>query len=63
MLAAAGAGLHADAVAAAAAMARPAQDSHEPDPEASPLLEDGYRRYRRLFEALAPALAELARSP
>jgi xylulokinase len=63
MLAATGAGLHADAVAAAGAMARPARDSHKPDPEASRLLEDGYRRYRKLFEALAPSLAELASSP
>jgi hypothetical protein len=33
---------------------------HEPDPEARAQLEDGYRRYRRLFESLEPAFAELA---
>ncbi|HEU5277614.1 MAG TPA: FGGY family carbohydrate kinase [Gaiellaceae bacterium] len=60
MLAAVGAGFHEDAVAAAAAMARPAPDLHEPDGDAGELLESGYRRYRRLFESLAPAFADLA---
>jgi xylulokinase len=60
MLAAVGAGLHDDVASAAAAMARPAVDVHEPDDEARAQLEDGYRRYRRLFESLAPAFAELA---
>jgi hypothetical protein len=41
-------------------MARPATDVHEPDEGARAQLDDGYRRYRRLFESLAPAFAELA---
>lgn len=60
MLAAVGAGFYHDVTSAASAMARPAPDMHEPDAEASAQLEDGYRRYRRLFESLAPAFAELA---
>jgi xylulokinase len=60
MLAAVGAGFHDDVASAAAAMARPAQDVHEPNDEARAQLEDGYRRYRRLFEALSPAFADLA---
>lgn len=60
MLAAVGAGFHDDVASAAAAMARPAADVHEPDAEARAQLDDGYRRYRRLFESLAPAFAELA---
>jgi xylulokinase len=60
MLAAAGAALHDGVPTAAAAMARPSPDVHEPDPEARAQLEDGYRRYRRLFESLEPAFAELA---
>ena len=60
MLAAAGGGLHESVNAAAAAMSRPAADVHEPDPASAELLEAGYRRYRRLFDALAPAFAELA---
>jgi xylulokinase len=60
MLAAVGAELHADVPAAAKAMARLAPDVHEPDAEARELLDDGYRRYHRLFEALSPAFAELA---
>jgi xylulokinase len=62
MLAAKGAGFHADVASAAAAMSRPAHDVHEPSPEAREQLEDGYRRYRRLFESLAPVFAELALS-
>jgi xylulokinase len=60
MLAAVGAGLHDDVFSAAAAMARPAADVHEPHDDARAQLEDGYRRYRLLFESLAPAFAELA---
>jgi xylulokinase len=60
MLASVGAGFHDDVASAAAAMARPAADVHEPDGEARLQLEDGYRRYRRLFESLSPAFAELA---
>jgi xylulokinase len=60
MLAAAGAGLHENVAAAAAAMSRPAAETHEPDSAAAELLDEGYVRYRRLFEALAPAFAELA---
>jgi xylulokinase len=60
MLAAVGAGFHDDVASAAAAMARPAHEVHEPDEQARAQLEDGYRRYRRLFESLSPAFAELA---
>ncbi len=60
MLAATGAGLHADVATAAGAMSRLAQEEHEPDPEGTKLLEEGYRRYRKLCEALEPAFAELA---
>jgi xylulokinase len=59
MLAAAGAGLHTDVAAAAAAMSRLAADEHEPDAAAAKRYEEGYRRYRRLFDALSPAFAEL----
>ena len=60
MLAAAGAGLHPDVASAASAMCRLADDEHEPDPEDAALLDEGYRRYRRLCEALEPAFADLA---
>ena len=60
MLAAVGAGFHDDVPSAATAMARPATDVHEPNDEARAQLEDGHRRYRRLFEALSPAFADLA---
>jgi sugar (pentulose or hexulose) kinase len=60
MLAAAGAGFHEGVDAAAAAMARPAAETHTPDPADAELLDGGYRRYRRLFDALAPAFEELA---
>lgn len=60
MLAAAGAGLHETVETAAAAMSRPSEDVHEPDAESVELLDEGYRRYRRLFDALAPAFGELA---
>jgi xylulokinase len=60
MLAAAGADLHRSVEAAAAAMARPAADAHAPDPADAELLDGGYRRYRRLFDVLAPAFEELA---
>ena len=60
MLAAVGAGFHPDVTSAAAVMARPADDVHEPDEEARAQLDDGYRRYRLLHDSLAPAFAELA---
>ncbi len=60
MLAAAGAGLHAGVADAAAAMSRLSGSEHEPDPAGAELLDEGHRRYRRLFDALAPAFAELA---
>jgi xylulokinase len=60
MLAAVGAGFHDDVRSAAAAMSRLADDVHEPDDDARARLDDGYRRYRRLHESLAPAFAELA---
>ena len=61
MLAAAGGELHADVPAAAAAMCRLASEQHHPDPDAAAAYEQGYRRYRLLFDALAPAFADLAR--
>jgi xylulokinase len=60
MLAAAGAGMHADVASAAAAMCRLSASRHEPDVAAAEAYEDGYRRYRLLFDALAPSFAELA---
>jgi xylulokinase len=60
MLAAAGAGLHATVADAAAAMCRLSGRTHEPDAAAAALLDESYRRYRRLFDALAPAFGELA---
>jgi xylulokinase len=60
MLASVGAGFHDDVASAASAMSRPAADTHEPKDAAREQLEDGYRRYRRLFESLSPAFADLA---
>jgi xylulokinase len=60
MLAAAGCGLHESVAAASVAMCRTAPEMHEPDPAAAELLDAGYARYRRLFDALAPAFADLA---
>jgi sugar (pentulose or hexulose) kinase len=60
MLAAVGPGFHDVVASAASAMSRPASDMHEPNNEARAQLEDGYRRYRRLFESLSPAFADLA---
>ena len=60
MLAAAGAGLHDSVEAAALAMAKLSGEWHQPDPAAAELLDGGYRRYRRLFDALAPAFAEIS---
>jgi glycerol kinase len=60
MLAAAGSGLQPDVATAATAMSRVAGEEHEPDPEGAALLDEGYRRYRRLCEALEPAFSELA---
>jgi xylulokinase len=59
MLAAAGAGLHEDVGAAAAAMCRLADEHHEPHVEGAALLDEGYARYRRLCEVLEPAFADL----
>ena len=60
MLASVGAGFHDDVASGASAMSRPAQDMHEPNDGARAQLLDGYRRYRRLFESLSPAFADLA---
>jgi ribulose kinase len=60
MLAAAGGELHPDVPAAAAAMCRLASEQHHPNPDAAAAYEQGYRRYRLLFDALAPAFADLA---
>jgi xylulokinase len=60
MLAAAGLGLHPSVGEAAAAMSRVAADPRLPDAAAAEAYDAGYRRYRRLFDALAPHFAELA---
>ena len=60
MLAAVGTGLYGSVEAAAATMSRRAADAHEPDRKSAELLDEGYRRYRRLFDVLSPAFAELA---
>jgi xylulokinase len=60
MLAAAGAGLHSSVAAAAAAMSRLSGTDHEPDPAGAEALEEGYLRYRLLFERLAPSFSQLA---
>lgn len=60
MLAAVGAGLHANVAAAAAAMSRLAPEVQEPDAEAAEAYEAGYTRYRKLFELLEPGFTELA---
>jgi ribulose kinase len=52
--------MHADVASAAAAMCRLSASRHEPDVAAAEAYEDGYRRYRLLFDALAPSFAELA---
>ena len=57
---AAGAGLHASVGDAAAAMSRVAAEPHVPDASAAEAYEGGYRRYRTLFDALAPHFAALA---
>jgi hypothetical protein len=41
-------------------MCRLASEQHHPDPDAAAAYEQGYRRYRLLFDALAPAFADLA---
>jgi xylulokinase len=60
MLAAAGAGLHATVADAAAAMARPGPDVHDPDAAGAEALADGHRRYRELFAALDGRFEALA---
>jgi xylulokinase len=60
MLAAAGAGLHPDVATAAAEMSRLAGHEHEPDAACAEQLDAGYRRYRELFDALAPSFTTLA---
>ena len=60
MLAAAGAGLHSSVGAAAGAMARIAPEPQLPDPATAHDYEAGHRRYRMLFDALAPHFGALA---
>jgi ribulose kinase len=60
MLAAAGAGLHPDVATAASEMSRLAGHAHEPDAACAEQLDAGYRRYRELFDALAPSFTTLA---
>ena len=52
MLAAVGAGRYPDAGAAARQMARLGQDRYEPEPGRRACYDDGYRRYRQLFDAV-----------
>jgi xylulokinase len=54
MLAAAGAGLHADVRAAAQAMAGPRVEPLHPEPGMGGVYDDLYRRYRDLYAALRP---------
>jgi xylulokinase len=52
MLAAVGAGIYPDAGAAARQMAQLGEERYEPDPAAGARYDDGYRRYRELFDAV-----------
>jgi xylulokinase len=52
MLAAVGAGLYPDAALAAVQMAVLGEERYEPDPARSASYDEGYRRYRRLFDAM-----------
>ena len=52
MLAAVGAGAYPDAASAASQMAVLGDDHYEPDSARSACYDDGYRRYRRLFDAM-----------
>ena len=52
MLAAVGAGAYDDAAAASSAMAVLGADRYEPDPETAGAYDEGYDRYRRLFDAI-----------
>jgi xylulokinase len=52
MLAAVGAGRYPDAGAAARQMARLGQDRYEPEPGRRACYDDGYQRYRQLFDAV-----------
>jgi xylulokinase len=52
MLAAVGAGLFPDAVSAAASMAVLGAERYEPDAQLSARYDEGYARYRRLFDAI-----------
>jgi xylulokinase len=52
MLAAVGAGMYPDAGAAARHMALLGQELYEPEPDRSARYEEGYHRYRQLFDAM-----------
>jgi xylulokinase len=52
MLAAVGAGSYPDAVAAARQMALPGEERYEPEPGMFAAYDDGYFRYRQLFDAV-----------
>ncbi len=52
MLAAVGAGMYPDAGAAARQMARLGEERYEPEPDRSACYDEGYRRYRELFDAV-----------
>ena len=54
MLAASGAGLHADARSAAKAMAGPRVEPMLPDPERQGIYDRLHTRHRRLYSALRP---------
>jgi xylulokinase len=52
MLAAVGAGRYPDAGAAARQMARLGEERYEPEPDRRACYDDGYQRYRQLFDAV-----------
>jgi xylulokinase len=63
ILAAVGAGLYADAGAAASAFVSFSPDVHEPDPATTAGYDDAYGRYRAVYDALRPVFARPAFDP
>ena len=58
MLAAVGAGLHADVRTAAKSMAGPRVEPMLPDPERRGIYSQAHAAYRRLYEAVSPLFGE-----
>jgi xylulokinase len=52
MLAAVGAGVYPDAAAAARHMALLGEEQYEPEPDTRACYDEGYHRYRQLFDAI-----------